>query len=165
MPTLIIDPLVSDKVFIFIVTGMCVFSCVLISFIFYDIFYDFITPWFKKRFKKRLTNKAFSNIKGVKDMHLPSPLIPRYADVWVRSFIDPYEPTLGCVTYKDILFQGNLDTYAWGWIESKAVYGWIEKRKIIAPPAEPVFYASSDEAFEDAKHILEEYNNDKEVIN
>jgi hypothetical protein len=143
---------------------MCAFSCILVGFIFYDIFYDFITPLFNKKFDKSLTDKAFNNIKGTKDMYTLNPLTPRYADVWVRSFIDPYEPALGCVTYKDILFQGTLETHAWGWIESKAVYGWIEKRKTIeAPPAEPLFYASSDEALKDAKRILEEYNNDKEV--
>lgn len=97
-------------------------------------------------------------------MYTSDSLTPRYADVWIRAFIDPSDISLGYVTYKEVLFHGSIETHAWGWIASKGSYGWIEK-KPFTEPAKPksMFYASSDEAFEDAKRILEEYNNDKEV--
>lgn len=94
-------------------------------------------------------------------------LTPMWADVWVKSYIDPDEPSLGFVIYKDILFHGNKLTHDWRWLTSKGAYGWVERRKVDqrppkkpAEPVIPMFYASSPEAAADAEAILEQYRKD-----
>lgn len=163
-PPAIINPIAPNEVFMIIMMVMIIISSIFIGYMFYKILNDFTIQKNIKKYYKNPNNKAINNKKGIKEVFPSNSLIPRYADVWVKSFIDPYTPSLGSVTYKDILFQGTLKTYRWSWIETKSEFGWIEKRKDIEPlPPKSMFYASSDEAFEDAKRILEEYNNDKEV--
>lgn len=145
------------------VIGMIIFFITEILISIFHISVDYVLDYMYN--KRSISSIIKKGEKGL--MARVTCFTPRYADVWVKSFIDPDEPGLGYVTYKEILFHGSQETHTWTWIEMKSAYGWVERRKttVLLPekpkePPVPMFLASSEEALNDAEAILEQYRKD-----